>query len=1214
MLLLWFLISGCATKNIQLKEANSTLPNKPNLEIDHTFYVLGNVSDSLQGSEILLNNENIDRNTHTLIILGNDPETETGISALPSFKGNVFTIPGTNEWQQGLKGLGSYKKKQENMFGKNSFKPENGCPIDKIKISENIVLVTVDSQWFLNDWDDFPNMNSDCDIKTREAFFDEFKSIVKKSIGKTTLIAIYHPLYSNGEYGGQYSAISHLKPLPVIGTMKNVLRKTGGILSTDLQHKRYRELKDRLTTLAQDNNKVIFTSAHEKNLQYLKQDNLHQIISGSISGTTGTRLSGGGQFAYAKAGYAIIDVYKDGSSNLRFSSLNDDTIYFETPLLESDDATQIKLPTYGQEFPKKMSASIYSKEETRKTGFYKFFWGERYREEYSREVKVPTVSLDTLLGGLTPIRRGGGNQSKSLRLEDKDGAQYVMRALRKDGIKYLQAVMFKEQYIKGQFEDTKTAGLILDAFTGAYPYAPFVIGDLANAVDVFHTDPILYYVPKQDALGQFNLDYGNELYMIEEHTSEGHSDQASFGFKDKIISTDEMLAQTNKDEDIVIDEASYIKARLFDMLIGDWDRHQDQWRLIEFKENGKKVYRPLPRDLDQAFSKMDDGFLLGTATAMMPTVRMIRSCSNDLKDVKGVNIEPFPLDLALIEEADKTVWDAQVKMIQENLTDEIIDKAFSKLPPELSPAPISDIKAKLISRRGNLQNISDRYYALLNKHCIIRGTNKDDWFSIERLDSGNTKITVSRIKNGEKSDVFHERIYDADVTKEIWIYGLDDKDIFDLSGTSKAKIKIRLIGGKNNDTYEIENGSRLKLYDYRTKKNTFTSTKGLKKLTDDYETNLYDYKKPKANNNQIMPAIASNPDDGFKIGLEDTYTHYGFERNPFTSQHKLSAAYYFATEGYEINYNGEFANAVGNGNLRINVNYNSPNYAINFFGYGNSTPNPEADENDNLDVDLDYNRVKIRTFSVEPTLIWKAPLGSSFSIKALYESIEVERTEGRFLDEAISINDALGTLAVDGSLFENQDFWGAEIAYHFENKADDAFPTLGLQFSLGAGYKNNVSTEKGFGYILPELGIDYKLVPNGNVVLATDIRAHVNIGDDFEFYQAATLGANTGLRGYRNERFTGKHKIVQSTDLRCNFSDLRTNFLPIHLGIYAGFDYGKVWVDDALVFDADFNDANLNTSFGGGFFVNMSDIMTANFSVFNSDDNVRFAFRLGFGF
>ena len=48
------------------------------------------------------------------------------------------------------------------------------------------------------------------------------------------------------------------------------------------------------------------------------------------------------------------------------------------------------------------------------------------------------------------------------------------------------------------------------------------------------------------------------------------------------------------------------------MLIGDWDRHQDQWRWIEFKENGKKVYRPMPRDRDQAFSIMSDGFSIGS--------------------------------------------------------------------------------------------------------------------------------------------------------------------------------------------------------------------------------------------------------------------------------------------------------------------------------------------------------------------------------------------------------------------------------------------------------------------------------------------------------------------------------------------------------------------------------------------------------------------------
>ena len=99
-----------------------------------------------------------------------------------------------------------------------------------------------------------------------------------------------------------------------------------------------------------------------------------------------------------------------------------------------------------------------------------------------------------MYGGLTVVRRGGGNQSKSLRLEDKNGTQYVMRALRKQALQYLQAVMFTNQYIEGQYDDTATEDIILDVFTGSHPYAPFVIGDLADAVGIYHhqTNIILY--------------------------------------------------------------------------------------------------------------------------------------------------------------------------------------------------------------------------------------------------------------------------------------------------------------------------------------------------------------------------------------------------------------------------------------------------------------------------------------------------------------------------------------------------------------------------------------------------------------------------------------------------------------------------------------------------------------------------------------------------
>ena len=155
---------------------------------------------------------------------------------------------------------------------------------------------------------------------------------------------------------------------------------------------------------------------------------------------------------------------------------------------------------------------------------------------------------------------------------------------------------------------------------------------MASAAEVYHTNPVLYYVPKQKALGQYNDDFGDELYMIEEHTSEGHADKASFGYQNDLESTDDMLKKLKKDEDVILDEASYIRARLFDMLIGDWDRHQDQWRWIEFKENGKKIYHPLPRDRDQAFSIMGDGAIMQLLTRIVPPLKLLEGFAPDIRN------------------------------------------------------------------------------------------------------------------------------------------------------------------------------------------------------------------------------------------------------------------------------------------------------------------------------------------------------------------------------------------------------------------------------------------------------------------------------------------------------------------------------------------------------------------------------------------------------
>lgn len=1006
-------------------------------------------------------------------------------------------------------------------------------------------------------------------------------------------------MFTYGPHGGKYSFSSHLKPAPILGTLKNVIRKTSGISKADLQNKKYDELKKHIVTIAQENDKTILVSGHEHSLQYIVKDNLPQIVSGSGSKISETKLTGSAKFTYGAEGFAKLIVYKDGSSQVQFLTAKDNKIVFESEVLKKDK--EKGFTTYPNVTIKSKKASVYTKEEITKSGFYRFLWGERYRKYFGTEVEAPAVNLDTLFGGLIPVRKGGGHQSKSLRLKDKKGREYVMRALRKNAVQYLQAVAFKTQYIEGLYDDTSVENLLMDVFTGSHPYAPFTIGKLSDAIGVFHTNPVLYYVPKQNSLGQFNKDFGNELYMIEERAASGHGDKASFSFANKVISTDDMLTKINEDEDYILDEKAYLKARLFDMLIGDWDRHEDQWRWAEFKKNNKSIYKPIPRDRDQAFSIMGDGALLKFATNYFPALKLMRAYSENLKSPADFNLEPYPLDMALLTTLVKKDWDEQVKYIQENITDNVINEAFKHFPNEVQGKTIKDIKQKLKGRRKNLQKIADNYYQFMNKFVVVKGTLKDDWFSIKRLPNNNTRITGFRIKNGKKGEIFHQKEYSIKDTKEIWIYGLGDTNTFEVSGKSKKYIKLLIIGGRDKDTYDIKNTKKVKIYDYKSKKNKFINKAVNKRLTDHYDTNVYNYKKLKNSSNFLSPSIGYNPDDGIKIGVQNNLIVNSFERNPFSSQHNISAYYYFATTGFELNYQGKFGRVIGDLNLEIDVNFNSPNFAINFFGYGNNSLNLEASGNS----DMNYNRVKIGKFNIGSSLNWVGELGASLKFGIAFQNIEVEDTVGRFINTIFSPNNAI---------FTNQQFLNTEASYSFENSDNPSYTTNGMKVNLKVGYTTNIKNSNHFGYIIPTISFVQKLTSKGKLVFATKLHAHFTIGNGYEFYQAASIGGNNfGLRGFRNQRFTDKNAFYHSSDIRLNLRRFKTSFVPVNFGVYAGFDYGKVWgglpSNNIII-----NNYNWHTSYGGGVFFTLADLIGANVALFDSSDGTRLAVSLGFKF
>ncbi len=1123
------------------------------------------------------------------------------VDAVSGFEGTTYFIPGNHDWyNKGPLGLKRQEEYVETALNNNdAFQPENGCPIETIELDDEVELIIIDTQWYLADWDKYPTINDGCEFKTRNEFFLELESQLKKKNEKTMLIAMHHPALTFGPHGGYFGAKSHLFPtgsgipLPIIGSIVAQVRSTGGVSAQDRYNERYDELMDRLTTLVIDSDRAILLSGHEHTLQYIEANGVKQIVSGAGSKSNPVALGQGAQFVTGQRGYAVLDIYKDKSSRVKFYGMDQDNQdpIFSTTVYPAD--TTYDTSQLSSSFPATTTAKAYTAN-TDKSAGYKKAWGEHYRYVYGTNIEVPVMTIDKYRGGFTIERKGGGHQTRSLRLIDNQGRNFALRAVKKSAVQFLQSVVFKDTYVTNDFRNTLTEEALLDFYTASHPYAGFVVASLSDAIGLYHTNPSLVYMPKHKALGKYNAEYGDELYVIEERPDDGFLDVASFGKPDDIESTSDVLENLRKDEKYKIDEQAFIKARLFDMLIGDWDRHQDQWRWSRFDiSEDKKLYRPIPRDRDQAFSNYD-GNLLDLLKFIIPSVRQFQEYDHEAEDIKWLNVAGIKIDRAFIQNASKEVWLEQARFIQSGLSDQVIDAAFKKLPVELQDDTAASIVEKLKSRRDLMVDIASRYYDYLATLVVVTGTDKDDFIQVIRSDY-KTTIKVSRIKDGEVMPPYKERIVYSDQTKEIWLYGLDDDDQIEVIGKGKRPIFTRIIGGQNNDVYNIENGRAVKVYDHGSKPNTIKKNKGaVLKFNDIYTNNLYDENKYIDKVNMIIPSIGFNPDDGVLVGISDTYTVKGFKQDPFYKKHSFRAGYYFATQGFDFAYRGEFANTFGNWNLTAAAGFASENFTQNFFGFGNDTANPDDE------LGLDYNRVKTGAAIATVGVVKTGHLGSTFTGELSFTRIDVQDTQGRFITEVVP--------GMPQALTGTNNFGTARIIYGYESSDNPATPTRGLFFKTKAAVTTNLDkSERTFGSISPSLEFYNALTNNRKLVLRTQAQGQFNIGDAFEFYQAANLGADNGLRGYRTERFSGESALAFSADLRWELLKFRTGIIPLKMNIFGGYDIGRVWVDGE-------NSNTWHDSVGGGLIFNIVDNANAQFALFSSDDGIRFSFGFGFQF
>lgn len=1212
-IILLFVAVSCAVQNADYGKNAKDFAKNPTIKdsVIHTFYLVGDAGnldqdEAFHNMNILKDSLSKAPENSTLMFLGDNiypvgmPKNEdehralaekkmdNQISLSQQFKGKTIFIPGNHDWyNNGIKGL---KREEdyvtEKLNDKSAFAPRNGCPIETRKINKKLTLILVDTEWVLVNWDKNPGINEKCDLKTREDFYTEFEDQLNKNQNKTIVIATHHPLMTNGSHGGKYSwekqifPLENKIPLPILGSIINLTRATGGITHQDISNQNYKNLADRLKTLISGRKNVVVVSGHDHNLQYIEQGDIRQIVSGAGSKTESAKAVGSNDFSFGKNGYAELKISKSGNAEVSFYSLNPkkSELLFRKTVLENESKIA---KDYPNQFPQNTEASIYDSAMTRKSKLYEFLWGKHYREYYSKKINVKNLELDTLFGGVKPDRAGGGHQTKSLRLETKSGNEYVIRALKKSGVRFLQAVAFKNQYVIDDFSNSYADKFLLDFYTTSHPYTPLVIGEMADKLGIRHTTPELFYIPKQKTLKNFNENFGNELYYLEDRPMETEENP------NKVLGTDEVILNLAKDEKYKMDEKAWIKARLFDMLIGDWDRHHDQWKFESRKENGNVIYSPIPKDRDQAFSKYD-GFITGILMEF-PELKHMQTFDHQIESVKWFNREPYPLDLIFAKNSNGKDWQGLAEFIQNHLSENDIREAFKNLPKEVQDKVSEDLIQKLLTRKNDLQKYASAYFKFLQEKVVLTGTDKKDKFVVTRLPNNETEVKIIRLKKSG-DELQSSKLYSGLMTKEIILYGLDDDDEFIVEGKPHSSIKIKLLGGLDNDKYSVFNSRKVTIYDYKSKPNNFENKgSATLKLTDDYDINQYNYRNPKYNVFTTFMNFNFNPDDALAIGFNADYTVNDFIKNPFSQKHHFTANYFTGTRGYELAYQGMFPLLKGKWFYGLDTRVTSSHYIRNFYGIGNETVNPKEEFGDR------FNNVRAREFGFSPSINWNKN-ASTFSAKLNYEILKIDRTANRYISIPGVIND---------DVFKSKQFGGADLSFNYENYDNKANPKLGMKFDIRTVWTMNLqNTDRQYTSLETGLGFLHYLTQNQRLVWSSYAKAKWLFGKDYEFYQMATLGGNKDLRGFRFNRFYGKNSFYQTSDLRYEVGKIKNSILPLSYGFFGGFDLGRVWNPNE-------SSNKWHNSYGGGFWLNAVDAISANLSYFTSSDGGRLVVGIG---
>ena len=811
---------------------------------------------------------------------------------------------------------------------------------------------------------------------------------------------------------------------------------------------------------------------------------------------------------------------------------------------------------------------------------HRFFLGENNRALWATPVKMRVLKISKEKGGLTIAKLGGGNQTRSIRFVDPTGKEWVLRTIQK----------YPERGLPENLRPTIAKKIVQDQVSTGHPFAALVVPPLAQALQIPHARPEIVYVGDDPGLMEYRKDFANAAYLFEEREPAGVEDTDN---------TEKVQRKLQEDNDERSNQQLTLRARLLDFVLGDWDRHEDNWRWLPLEDKNGTFYQPIPRDRDKVFYKTSG--LLPWVLSHQWLKSNLQPYSEEIRDVKGWNFNNRYFDRYFLNQLSAEDWLAEVKIVQQTLTPFRVAQALRLMPAEVLALGIADLQQAMNGRINNLQTSAMDYYHFLAGTVEIPQSDKREQFELLYQPEGQLLLTISNIKkDGSIGRKLYERRFQEATTSEIRLYGFGGKDVFLVKGDTRANMKVRIIGGEGIDEVqvapEVQNKNRLFYYD-RLDENNVVSRADLKlRLSNDSTINQYDKRSFKYDQFGPQFKVDYSMDQGLRLGAGLLYEKQGFRKSPYAFRQQFWATYTTGRQSFNLNYAGDFKQAVGPYDLRIDANLLGPKNLSSFFGLGNETVFVNED-----DKEMPYyrNRYDYLTAEVKLARVLSRAWQIEGGLSTEFYTSKADNNIDKFLSDFNALNP-------QEQVFADRTYVGLVANLVYDQRDQVVIPKKGMYWRTALSFNQEVNRQHAnYGKIQTEFR-HYMNPGKGALVIANRIGGGVTIGEP-TFFQRMQLGGVSNLRGFHTSRFTGKGMAYHNLDLRLKLFNFTSYIVPGSVGILAFNDIGRVWEPEE-------KSNTWHDGYGGGIYVVPAELLLIQAAVGVSKEGALPYISIGFNF